>query len=66
MTSSDGTLELLREPYGFIGRHARLTGRDAFVTRLFGRRAVCLTGPEAAELFYDETRFTRQPQSVTR
>src|SRR3954454_1720474 len=47
------------EPYGFIGRRARLTGRDAFVTRLFGRRAVCLTGPEAAELFYDEARFTR-------
>ncbi|MGY2702587.1 cytochrome P450 [Nocardioides sp. HB32] len=56
---SDDTLSLLRDPYGFIGRRARLTGRDAFETRLLGRRAVCVTGPRAAELFYDEARFTR-------
>lgn len=55
----DETLALLRNPYGFVPERARALGRDAFATRLFLRRSVCLTGPEAAELFYDAEHFSR-------
>ena len=40
---------------------------NAFATRLLGRRAVCIGGPDAARLIYDESRFVRRnaiPTSV--
>ncbi|HEY8379078.1 MAG TPA: cytochrome P450, partial [Nannocystis sp.] len=55
----DSTLALLREGYLFISNHCRRLESDAFRTRLFGRSVVCMSGREAAELFYDESRFQR-------
>lgn len=55
----DSTLALLRDPYGFISRECRRLGSDLFATRLLLGQTICLTGPEAAELFYDPDRFVR-------
>jgi fatty-acid peroxygenase len=57
---ADATLALLADPYRFIARRARALGSDAFATRLMLRPTICLTGPAAAALFYDATRFERR------
>ncbi len=58
--SFDGTLALIRDPYGFVSERCRSYGSDLFETRLMLRRTICMTGPEAAELFYDRSRFVRR------
>lgn len=55
----DSTLLLLRDPYRFIQRCCREHSTDLFQTRILLRRTICLTGRDAAELFYDPQRFTR-------
>jgi fatty-acid peroxygenase len=55
----DATLPLAADPYRFIARRARRLGTDAFRSRLLGRSAVFLTGPEAAAFFYAPGRFRR-------
>lgn len=56
----DSTLSLLREGYTFISSRCQRFTTDIFTTRLLGQRAVCIHGREAAEIFYDETKFMRQ------
>src|SRR3546814_6381456 len=58
--SFDSTLALLRDPYGFISKKCRRYGSDVFETRLLLRRTICMTGPEASELFYEQDRFIRR------
>lgn len=58
--SFDSTLALIRDPYEFIAKRCRRYGSDLFQTRLMLRKTICMTGPEAAELFYDEERFVRR------
>ena len=58
--SPDSTLALLSEGYRFIGNRCRRFGSDLFETRLMLRRAVCISGAEAARLFYEPGRFTRR------
>lgn len=48
-----------RDPYRFISRRAAELGEDVVETRLLLRRATCLTGAEAARVFYDPARFQR-------
>lgn len=55
----DGTLALMRDPYGYVSERCRRYGSDLFETRLMLRRTVCMAGPAAARLFYDNRRFTR-------
>lgn len=55
----DSTLPLVFEGYDFIGNRRRRFGADAFACRLLFRSAVCIGGPDAAELFYDTNRFRR-------
>ncbi|MYZ49743.1 cytochrome P450 [Propylenella binzhouense] len=55
----DATLALLREGYRFLPNRWARFGTDIFETRLLLRRAVCIGGPEAAELFYGGGRFER-------
>ena len=55
----DGTLALIREGYPFIWDRCRALKSDIFRTRIMGKPAVCIHGPEAAELFYDETKLQR-------
>ena len=55
----DHTLALLADPYRFISRHCSSLGSDAFEARLLAAPTICLSGPEAAELFYDGHHFQR-------
>jgi fatty-acid peroxygenase len=55
----DSTIALLREGYAFIPRRARRYRSDVFETRLALERTLCLTGVEAAQLFYADERFQR-------
>ncbi len=62
----DATLALLKDPYRFISRQCRAHGADLFETRLMLRETICMTGPEAARLFYDQSRFKRQGAMIGR
>jgi fatty-acid peroxygenase len=55
----DSTLALLRDGYTFIPKRCERYRSDLFETRLMLQRAVCVHGPEAAEVFYDPARFRR-------
>lgn len=55
----DSTLSLLSDPYGFIQSRCLRYGIDLFETRLMLRRTICMSGPSAAEIFYDEGKFAR-------
>lgn len=56
----DSTLALLSEGYEFIANRCRALDTDLFLTRLMGKRFVCMQGSDAAALFYDEGRFERR------
>ncbi|MFC0711917.1 hypothetical protein [Azorhizophilus paspali] len=56
----DSTLALLHDPYRLIARRCRLHGSDLFETRLLLQKTLCMSGAEAARLFYDPERFVRQ------
>src|SRR3546814_4573317 len=62
----DATLALLNDPYRFISKQCRAYGSDLFETRLMLRKTICMTGPEAARLFYDQSRFTRHGAMIGR
>ncbi|MGC4807541.1 cytochrome P450 [Micromonospora sp. DT233] len=55
----DDTLTLALQGYAWLPNRLRRCGGDAFATRLIGRRAVALHGPEAARFFYDERHVRR-------
>ncbi len=55
----DSTLALLNDPYRFIGNRCKRLKSNLFQTRLLLQPTICMTGAEAAELFYDSRRFTR-------
>lgn len=57
--SLDSTLALGLDPYRFISKRCRRYGADLFQTRIMLQKAICMTGPEAAELFYSPDRFIR-------
>jgi fatty-acid peroxygenase len=57
--SFDSTLDVLREGYPFLYNRNRQFDSDIFQVRLMGMKAICLHGPEAAQLFYDPKRFIR-------
>jgi fatty-acid peroxygenase len=56
----DSTLSFLRDPYGFISQRSRALGCDLFEARIFLRRTLCMTGRDAARLFYDPRCFERR------
>jgi fatty-acid peroxygenase len=58
--SPDSTLALLADGYLFVSRRCRRYQTDVFATRLMLRRAVCVLGEDAARMFYEPGRFTRQ------
>lgn len=57
--SADSTIALLRDPYRFVSRRSAELGEAVFETRLLLRRTTCMTGAEAAGVFYDPARFQR-------
>lgn len=56
----DATLALKRDPYGYIRDQCGRLGSDAFQTRILLQRTICITGPQAAQLFYDPQHFMRK------
>ena len=57
--SPDSTLALMRDPYLFISKACQRHRSDLFETRIMLRKAICMTGPDAAALFYNSSRFVR-------
>jgi fatty-acid peroxygenase len=55
----DETLALSQEGYLYIKNRMDKHKSDLFQTHLFGQEVICITGKEAAEIFYDTERFTR-------
>ncbi|MCP1146372.1 cytochrome P450 [Lysinibacillus endophyticus] len=62
----DHSLSLLKEGYRFIVNRREQLKSDIFETRLLGKKAICLVGSEAAELFYDEDKFQRSDAAPNR
>jgi len=51
---------LMCEGYGFISNHGRKYQTDVFDTLFMGQKTICIRGPEAAKVFYDDRRFIRK------
>lgn len=58
--SLDNSLALMQEGYEFIRKRCRKYGADLFEARLLGQKVVCMTGEEAAKVFYDNEKFQRK------
>jgi fatty-acid peroxygenase len=57
--SFDSTLALLSDPYRFISARCRAHGTDIFSARILLARTICISGREAAELFYQSGQLVR-------
>ena len=55
----EASFALKRDPYGFLSTRARELGSDVFTARILLRETICMTGPDAARLFYDSRYFER-------
>nr|WP_272892118.1 cytochrome P450 [Stutzerimonas stutzeri] len=51
---------MLSEGYSFIPSRCQRLGSDIFQVRLLLQNTICMSGEEAAKLFYDEQLFERQ------
>ncbi|MBW4537745.1 MAG: cytochrome P450 [Myxacorys chilensis ATA2-1-KO14] len=56
----DSTLALLLDGYLFIPKRCQRYQSDIFQARLLFQPSICMTGKEAATLFYDTERFERK------
>ncbi|HLS10200.1 cytochrome P450 [Lentibacillus sp.] len=56
----DNTITMLSEGYNYIPNRRRRFQSNIFQTRLLGQKAICIGGEEAAEVFYDDEKFTRK------
>ncbi len=56
----DNSLSLMQEGYLYIPNRCRQYQSNIFETRLLGKKAICMSGEEAAEIFYDNDRFQRK------
>lgn len=57
--SLDNTFALLQEGYLFIKNRVDLYQSAIFEMRLIGQKVICMSGEEAAKVFYDPERFQR-------
>lgn len=63
----DSSLSLLLEGYQFISNRCKKYQTNIFQTRLLGQHAICVSGEEYAEMFYDQNLFQRKgatPQRI--
>ncbi len=56
----ESSLSLLGEGYSSIPNRCQELGSDIFQVRLLMQNTICMSGEEAANLFYDEQLFQRQ------
>ncbi len=57
---TDHTIKLLTEGYLYIPNRLRKYNTNLFETNIMCQKVVCMSGKEAAELFYDQNLFTRK------
>ncbi|API92524.1 MULTISPECIES: cytochrome P450 [unclassified Virgibacillus] len=62
----DQSLSLMREGYMYILNRCRSFNSNIFATRLLGKKVICISGKEAAEIFYDSERFKRKDAAPNR
>ncbi|OZU89299.1 cytochrome P450 [Virgibacillus indicus] len=62
----DHTLALLSEGFRFIPNRLRNYDTDIFQTRLLGQKVICISGKEAANVFYDNELFQRKDAAPKR
>jgi fatty-acid peroxygenase len=62
----DNSLALLIEGYQFIQNRCCKYQSNIFQTRLMGKNVICISGEEAAKLFYDNRRFIRKKAAPKR
>ena len=55
----DNSLELMQDGYLFIKKRVDQYQCDLFEARLLGQKVICMSGEEAAKVFYDAERFQR-------
>ncbi|ANF24084.1 cytochrome [Stutzerimonas stutzeri] len=60
VSQAESSLSLLGEGYSFIPSRCHRLGTDIFQVRLLMQNTICVSGKEAAKLFYDERLFQRQ------
>ncbi len=58
--SLDNSLALMREGYLFIGNRVKRYQSDLFEARLMGQKVICMSGEEAAKVFYNTEYFKRK------
>ncbi|WLD93871.1 cytochrome P450 [Alkalihalobacillus sp. AL-G] len=58
--SLDNSLALMQEGYLFIQNRVDRYESDLFEARLMGQKVICMSGQEAAKVFYDSERFQRK------
>lgn len=64
--SLDSSLALMAEGYQFISNRCKQFQTNIFHTRLLGQKVICMSGEEAAELFYDNDLFQRKGAAPNR
>lgn len=62
----DHSLSLIREGYMYILNRRQSFNSNVFETRLLGKKAICMLGKEAAEVFYDTEKFKRKNAAPNR
>lgn len=63
----DNTMKFLTEGYEYISNRRDRFNSNLFETRILGgQKTVCLSGAEAAKIFYDEEKFKRQGAAPAR
>ncbi len=62
----DSTVELLLNGYQFISKQSQQLQSDIFETRLALEKTICFRGAEAAKVFYDTEKFTREGSAPKR
>lgn len=58
--SLDNTIKLLEEGYLFISNRMNLYHTNIFETHIMGQKAICISGEEAAKIFYNPELFERK------
>jgi fatty-acid peroxygenase len=58
--SLDNSIALMNEGYLFIQNRINHYGSDLFEARLLGEKVICMSGADAARVFYDNDRFKRK------
>nr|WP_106781255.1 cytochrome P450 [Lysinibacillus timonensis] len=62
----DHTLSLVKDGYKFIMNRRSSFKSEIFETRILGKKAICMSGRDAAEIFYTGNHFKREDAAPNR